>query len=61
MIGTGILVTTKGGTSTLRIQISKRTAARLARLHKASFALVVLVRNVTGGATTVFRTAPLSG
>src|SRR5207302_11263345 len=39
VIGTGILVTTKGGTSTLRIHISQRTAARIARLHKASLTL----------------------
>ena len=61
VIGTGILVTTKGGSSTLRIHISARTAARLARLHKASFTLLLLVRNATGGATTVVRAASLSG
>jgi len=61
VIGTGILVTTKGGTSTLRIHISQRTAARLARLHKASLTLRLLVRNATGGATTVVRTVSLSG
>jgi hypothetical protein len=61
VIGTGILVTTKGGTSTLRIHISTRTAARLARLHKASITLQLLVRNATGGSTAVVRTATLSG
>ncbi|TMK97023.1 MAG: hypothetical protein E6G34_12890 [Actinobacteria bacterium] len=61
VIGTGILVTTKGGTSTLRIQLSKRAAARLARLHKASFTLLVLVRNASGGTATVVSAASLSG
>ena len=36
MIAKAILVTTKGGHSTIKIQFGKTTAARLSRLHKVS-------------------------
>jgi hypothetical protein len=45
VIAKAILVTTAGGHSTVKIQFSKRTAARLARLHKVQLTLRLIVRN----------------
>jgi hypothetical protein len=45
VIAKAILVTTKAGHSAVHIQFSKRTAARLARVHKVSLMLRMTVRN----------------
>jgi hypothetical protein len=45
VIAKAILVTTKGGNSTVDIQFSKSTAAHLARLHKVTLLLRLIVRN----------------
>ena len=45
VIAKAILVTTKGGASTIKIQLSKRTSQRLRGLHKVSLMLRVIVRN----------------
>jgi PKD domain len=45
VIAKAVLVTTKAGHSAVHIQFSKRTAARLARVHKVSLMLRMTVRN----------------
>jgi hypothetical protein len=45
VIAKAILVTTKAGHSAVHIQFSKRTASRLARVHKVSLMLRLTVRN----------------
>jgi PKD domain-containing protein len=45
VIAKAILVTTKAGHSAVHIQFSKRTAARLKRVHKVSLMLRLTVRN----------------
>ncbi|MGA2451971.1 MAG: PKD domain-containing protein [Solirubrobacteraceae bacterium] len=45
VIAKAILVTTKGGHNAVHIQFSKRTAARLAHVHKLSLMLRLIVRN----------------
>jgi hypothetical protein len=45
VIAKAILVTTKAGNSAVHIQFAKRTAARLARVHKVSLMLRMTVRN----------------
>ncbi len=45
VIAKAILVTTKGGHSAVHIAFSKRTAARLAHVHKVSLMLRLIVRN----------------
>jgi hypothetical protein len=54
VIAKAILVTTRGGGSTVHIQFSKRTAARLSHAHKVSLMLRLVVRNAssTSPATT---------
>ena len=47
VIGKALLVTTKAGGSTVHIQFSKRTSQRLARLHKVSLLLRLVVRNAS--------------
>jgi hypothetical protein len=47
VIGKALLVTTKAGGSTVHIQFSKRTSQRLARLHKVSLLLRLIVRNAS--------------
>ena len=49
MIAKAILITTKGGHSTVKIQFGKKTAARLRRLHKVSLMLRLVVRNASSG------------
>jgi hypothetical protein len=64
VIAKAILVTTKGGHSVLHIQFSKRTAARLGRLHKVSLMLRLIVRNASAGSpstTTVLSSFTLTG
>ncbi len=45
VIAKAILVTTAGGRNTVKIQFSKHVASRLARLHKVSLLLRLIVRN----------------
>ncbi len=63
VIAKAILVTTKGGHSTVHIQFSKRTAARLARAHKVSLMLRLVVRNAAASnpaTTTVVSSVTLT-
>jgi hypothetical protein len=63
VIAKSVLVTTKGGGSALHIQFSKRTAARLARLHRVALTLRLIVRNAavagSSASTTVVTSATL--
>jgi hypothetical protein len=64
VIAKAVLVTTKGGRSTIRIQFSKKTAARLAHTHKLGLMLRLIVRNAASASplsTTVLSTATLTG
>ncbi len=64
VIAKAILVTTKGGHSSLRIQFSKQTAARLGRLHKVTLMLRLIVRNAASSSpatTTVVSNLTLTG
>ncbi len=47
VIAKAILVTTKGGRSSVHIKFSKRTAARLAHAHKVNLVLRLVVRNAS--------------
>jgi hypothetical protein len=60
VVAKAILVTTKGGRSTIKIQFGKITAARLRKLRKVPLMLRLLVRNATGGNTTVLSKITLS-
>jgi hypothetical protein len=63
IIGRAVLVTTSAGRSTVDIQFSKRTAARLARLHSVPLMLRMFVRNAASlspATTTVLSTVTLS-
>lgn len=63
VIAKAILVTTKAGHSALHIQFSKHTAARLARVHKVSLMLRLIVRNAASSnpaTTTVVSSGTLS-
>ena len=63
IIAKAILVTTKGGRSTVTIQFSRRTAARLARLHKVTLTVRLIVHNAashTPLSVTVLSTVTLS-
>jgi hypothetical protein len=55
VIGKALVVTTKGGGSTVHIQLSHATGKRLARLHKVTLLLRMVVRNAghTPTSTTV--------
>ena len=53
VIAKAILVTTKGGRSTIKIQFGKVTAARLHRLRKVSLMLRLNLRNGSAATTTV--------
>ncbi len=62
VIAKAILVTTKGGRSTVHIQFSKKTAGRLAHVHKVSLMLRLTVRNAASSSpltTTVLSTGTL--
>jgi hypothetical protein len=63
VIGKDILVTTRGGSNTVKIKFSKSTAARLRRLHKVSVMLRLVVRNASKSpaTTTTLSTATLTG
>ncbi len=53
VIAKALLVTTKAGRNTLKIQFGKITAKRLRRLHNVPLLLRLTVRNAGGGTTTV--------
>ncbi len=64
VIAKAILVTTAGGRNTVKIQFSKHTATRLARLHKVSLMLRLIVRNGAShqpATTTVLSRVTLAG
>jgi hypothetical protein len=64
VIAKAILVTTKGGHSAVHIVFSKRTAARLAHVHKLPLMLSLTVRNAAAGVpqtTTVLSSVTLGG
>jgi hypothetical protein len=62
VIAKAILITTRGGHSTIKIQFGKVTAARLHRLHKVSLMLRMIVHNASSGSpTTVLSTVVLHG
>ncbi len=64
VIAKAILVTTKGGRSAVHIQFSRRTAARLARAHRVSLMLRLIVRNAATSnpaTTTVVSSFTLAG
>jgi PKD domain len=64
VIGRASLITTAAGRSTVDIQFSKRTAARLARQHSVPLMLRLSVRNAdrhSPTTTTVLTTVTLSG
>ncbi|HTD08665.1 MAG TPA: PKD domain-containing protein [Solirubrobacteraceae bacterium] len=64
VIAKAILVTTKGGHSSVRIEFSKRTAARLAHAHKVALTLRLTVRNASSSnpqTTTVVSAVTLGG
>ncbi len=62
MIAKAILITTRGGHSTIKIQFGKVTAARLHRLHKVSLMLRMIVHNASSGSpVTVLSTVVLHG
>jgi hypothetical protein len=60
VIAKALLVTTKGGHSTIKIQLGKVTAERLRRLGKVSLMLRLVLRNSGGGLTTVLSTVSLA-
>jgi hypothetical protein len=63
VIAKAILVTTKGGHSTVHILLSKKTAASLGRAHKVSLMLRLTVRNAASkspATTTVISSSTLS-
>jgi len=53
IVGRALLITTRGGRGTIKIKFSRRTGARLRRLHRVSLMLQLDLRNATGGTTTV--------
>jgi uncharacterized membrane protein YgcG len=62
VIAKAILVTTKGGRNTIKIQFGKTTAARLRKLRKVSLMLRMIVRNASSQSptsTTVLSTVNL--
>ncbi len=52
VIARAVLVTTRGGSSTIHIFFSHTTAGRLARAHSASLMLRMVVRNASAGTAT---------
>lgn len=53
VIGKALLVTTRAGRNTLKIQFGKVTSRRLHRLHNVPLMLRLTLRNAGGGTTTV--------
>jgi hypothetical protein len=61
IIGKAILVTTQGGRSAVDIQLGKKTASLLGKLHKVSLMLRLALRNAQNQTVTVLSTVTLSG
>ena len=63
VIGKAILVTTKGGRGTLKVQFGKKTAAKLRKLRTVTLTIRLVVRNASSRtplSTTVISTVTLS-
>jgi hypothetical protein len=63
VIGKAILITTKGGRNTVKIQFGKRTAAKLRKLRSVQLTIRLVVRNASSHnpiTTTVISTVNLS-
>jgi hypothetical protein len=63
VIGKAILVTTKGGRNTVKIQFGKKTAAKLRKLGAVPLTIRLVVRNASSHSpqtTTVISTVTLS-
>jgi hypothetical protein len=63
VIGKAILVTTKGGRGTLKVQFGKKTAAKLRKLRSVTLTIRLVVRNASSRtplSTTVISTVTLS-
>jgi hypothetical protein len=62
VIGKAILITTKGGRNTVKIQFGKKTAAKLHKLRSVSLTIRLVVRNAAHSplTTTVISTVNLS-
>jgi PKD repeat protein len=60
VIAKALLVTSKGGHSTMKIELGKVTAKRLRRLGKVSLMLRLILRGPGGGSTTVLSKISLS-
>ncbi len=60
VVAKALVVTAKGGHSTLKVVFSKTAAQRLRRLHTASLIVRLVVRNSSGGLTTVLKKITLS-
>jgi hypothetical protein len=63
VIGKAILITTKGGRNTVKIQFGKKTAAKLRKLRTVSLTIRLIVRNASSHnpiSTTVISTVTLS-
>ncbi len=63
VIGKAILVTTRGGRGTLKIQFGKKTAAKLRKLRSVTLTIRLVVRNASSHSplsTTVISTVTLS-
>jgi hypothetical protein len=64
VIGRAVLVTTKGGTSTIRVKLSKKTSSRLKHVHSVPLMLRFVVRNASAGSpstATVLSSLTLAG
>ena len=60
VIAKAVLVTTKAGRSTFKIQFSKATAARLRKLKNVSLMVRLVVHNAKSGSTTILNTVKLT-
>jgi hypothetical protein len=63
VIGKAILITTKGGHNTVKIQFGKKTAAKLRKLRSVTLTIRLVVRNASSHSplsTTVISTVTLS-
>jgi hypothetical protein len=60
VVAKALVVTAKGGHSTLKVVFSKTAAQRLHRLHSVSLIVRLVVRNSSGGLTTVLKKITLS-
>jgi hypothetical protein len=63
VIGKAILITTKGGSNTVKIELGKKTAAKLRKLRSVTLTIRLVVRNASSHSpltTTVISTVTLS-